>query len=162
MEFTSRGVGNAGLTTGIIGTGLGVLNSGLFGNILNQNNQYVSKETFDVQMKLVDAQKQNAIMASELSTEVKISDAFKAGVERENKIRDELKTELKMLEQKVDSNAAAQAVINAQYGSQINLNNSKIAQLFTLTQLTIPNSSINPGWGNVTVTPVFGGTATAA
>jgi hypothetical protein len=28
MEYASKGVGNAGLTTGIIGSALGVLNSG--------------------------------------------------------------------------------------------------------------------------------------
>lgn len=34
MEFSSRGVGTAGLTTGIIGSALGLLNSGGIGNIL--------------------------------------------------------------------------------------------------------------------------------
>lgn len=32
MEYASKGVANAGLTTGIIGTALGVLNGGL-GNV---------------------------------------------------------------------------------------------------------------------------------
>lgn len=31
-EYASRGVGNAGLTTGIIGSALGAINSGIFGN----------------------------------------------------------------------------------------------------------------------------------
>ena len=42
MEFASKGVGTAGLTTGIIGTGLGALNalggSGLLGNLLGFGN----------------------------------------------------------------------------------------------------------------------------
>lgn len=42
MEFASKGVGTAGLTTGIIGTGLGALNalggSGLLGNLLGIGN----------------------------------------------------------------------------------------------------------------------------
>ena len=36
MNFASRGVANAGLTTGIIGTALGALNGGLFnGGLFN-------------------------------------------------------------------------------------------------------------------------------
>lgn len=37
-KYANRGVANAGLTTGIIGTALGVLNNGGLGNILGGNN----------------------------------------------------------------------------------------------------------------------------
>ena len=37
MEYASKGVANAGLATGIIGTALGVLNNG-FGNIFGVGN----------------------------------------------------------------------------------------------------------------------------
>lgn len=162
-EFASKGVGTAGLTTGIIGTALGAMAngfaSGIFGgNCGNNKPQYVSKEVFDVQLQLIDAQKSNAILAADLNTETKIVDAFKSSVERENKIRDELKTEIAAVDQKLNDNIAAQSVINAQVASQVNLNTSQISQLFSLTQLTIPNRSVNPGWGNVYITPTGGGT----
>lgn len=38
MEYASKGVANAGLTTGIIGTALGALNNGMFGGILGNGN----------------------------------------------------------------------------------------------------------------------------
>jgi hypothetical protein len=31
--------------------------------------------------------------------------------------------------------------------------NGQIAQLFALTKLVVPNSSICPGWGGVTIAP---------
>ena len=150
MEYASKAVGTAGLTTGIIGTSLGALGSGILGNVIGGNNNYVSKEVFDVQLQLIDANKQNAILSADLSTEVKISDAFKAAVDRENKIRDELKSEINDLEKKVSDNIASQAVINATFGSQINLLNSQTTQLFGMTKLVIPNASVCPGWDSAT------------
>ena len=155
MEFASKGLANAGLATGIIGTALGTLGSGLIGgNVLGVGgNAYVSKDVFDAQLQLIDANKQIAILNADLNTETKIVDAYKSSVERENKIREELKTEIAAVEKAVADNAAAQSVINATMSNQVNLNTSKIAQLFGLTQLIIPNASVQPGWGGVSIMP---------
>ena len=37
MEYASKGVANAGLTTGIIGTALGAMNSGILPGLFNTN-----------------------------------------------------------------------------------------------------------------------------
>ena len=54
---------------------------------------------------------------------------------------------------------AEQAVFNATATATMNCMSGQIAQLFALTKLVIPNSSVCPGWGNVTVAPA---TAAAA
>ena len=46
-----------------------------------------------------------------------------------------------------------QATYNATNTATINCMAAQIAQLQGLTKLVIPNSSVCPGWGNVTVTP---------
>lgn len=162
MEYASKGVGTAGLTTGIIGTALGGLSSGILGGVFGNNNQnYVDKDTLDLQLKLTEAQKDNAILTANLETEKKMVEVFNAANDKIMNVRDELNAAIRTVENKVDANAATQGVINTQMASQVNLNTSQIAQLFSLTKLTIPNASINPGWGNVTITPTIGGTTTA-
>lgn len=53
----------------------------------------------------------------------------------------------------VEAQINAQAVYNATNNATINCINGQVAQLMALTKLVVPNSSICPGWGNVTVTP---------
>lgn len=74
-EFASKGVGNAGLTTGIIGTALGALNSGVLGGggILGGgwNNGMVCSES-----QLVNRYEAGqAARIAELETEVKLRDS---------------------------------------------------------------------------------------
>ena len=144
-EYTSKAVGNAGLATGIIGTALGVLNggAGLIGMMPGTNN-YVSKEAYDVQLKLIDAEKNNAVLQADLSSEKKMVEVFNAATNRTNAVRDELLGKISEIEHKLDANIAAQGVINAQYGSQINLYGSQINQLFSLTKMVIPATNVCP------------------
>lgn len=159
MEYASNGKGNLGVTLGAIGTGASALP--LITNMLGGGgNNYVNKETFDVQLQLINAQKDNAILAADLSSEKKMVEVFNASLNKTNAVRDELIAEIRTLEHKFDDNVAAQAVLNAQMGSQLGINTSQIAQLFSLTQLKIPNTSVCPGWGNVTVTPTITPTTT--
>ena len=165
MDYASRGTGTAALTTGIIGTGLGALNSGLFGGLFGggaaAQQNYVTRDMLELQMKLVDSQKENAILNADLSSEKKMVEVFNASLNRTNAVRDELSQRIREVEAKVDANAASQAVINCQCNSNLTLLNSQIGQLFSLTQLKIPNTSVCPGWGGVTVTPTPVGTTTA-
>ena len=165
MEMTERnGSINAGLATGIIGTALGVLNGagGLMGVHAGYTggSGYVSRDAYEVQLQLIDAQKREAILAADLASEKKMVEVFNAANDKINSVRDELRTEIRGVEMKVDGNAAAQGVINAQFGSQISLNTSQIAQLMSMTKMVIPNSSVCPGWGAVTVQTVPSPTGT--
>jgi len=142
-EFASRGVGTAGLTTGIIGTGLAVLNGGL-GNILggNAGGGYVSKESFDLSMQLAESNSKLMLANADLNTEKKMVEVFNALNEKINKVV-------------TDQTAvnAAQAVTNCGFNSAIAVAQNNINMLLGLTQMKIPNTSVCPGWGTVNVTP---------
>lgn len=51
-----------------------------------------------------------------------------------------------------------QAVMNATITANLGCMAQQIAQLQGLTKIVVPNTSVCPGWGNVTITP--GGTTT--
>ena len=148
MEYASLGVGNAGLATGIIGTALGVLNGGLgllSGNTgTNANNGYVTKDELKYVKELAQKDSQISLLQSEQNTEVKIADVYERVMTRIN----------------ADQRAQAewntsQSVANAQMSAAIATNASSIAALQgccnQITKLVVPNSSICPGWGTVTV-----------
>ena len=68
--------------------------------------------------------------------------------------------EMKELAQEVRANKSAQDAINLQQAVYNGVNTAavecikgQIAQLMGLTKLVVPNGSVCPGWGNVTVTP---------
>lgn len=71
MNFASKGVGNAGLTTGIIGTALGVLNSGGLGGILgnwgNNCGMYACSDNMPVSRYEMGQEKQIAKLESEIA-----------------------------------------------------------------------------------------------
>lgn len=143
-EFATRAIGNAGLTTGIIGSALGVLNGGL-GNILG-GNMNVSGDNAAVSRYEA---KQSARIA-ELEGEVKFRDST---IYTDGKLLDLYKYfngEIK----RVDGKLCEQAVYNATNTATIGCMAQQINQLLGLTKLVIPNANINPGWGNVQVSVV--------
>lgn len=54
-----------------------------------------------------------------------------------------------------------QAVYNGTVNATLNCINGQINQLFGLTKLVVPNTSVCPGWGNVTITPAAATTTTS-
>ena len=140
-KFSSKGVGGAGLGLGIAGTALGLLNGGLNG-ILGGNAACAE----DHMVNRYEASQ--AARIAELETEVKLRDS-------------NIYTDSKILElyKYVDGKFAGveaaicnQNVYNATNTAAINCINGQVAQLMSLTKLVVPNGSICPGWGNVTVT----------
>lgn len=94
-----------------------------------------------------EAQQQARI--SELETEVKLRDANTFTMGEMGKLRDYVDTKFASVNEKL----CAQAVHNATNDAVLGCMQGQIAQLMGLTKLIVPNSSICPGWGNVTVTP---------
>lgn len=143
IEYASRGVAGSGLGLGIAGTALGLLNGGL-GNILGNGGNCCSEN--------------HVVNRYELAQEQKI-----AGLEAQLALRDaNIYNDQKMLElyryvdgkfETVNAAINAQAVYNATNTSTICCIQNQIAQLQGLTKLVVPNSSVCPGWGNVTITP---------
>lgn len=136
--------GKGSTALGIIGTtlgGLAVTGNGL-GGILGGNatgdsapvNRYEAAQSARI---------------SELETEVKLRDANFYALSEVGKLRDYMETRFTHVEHEL----CDQKVYNATNTAAIGCINSQIAALMSLTKLVVPNASVCPGWGNVTVTP---------
>lgn len=151
MEYASKGVANAGLTTGIIGSALGVLNNGGLGNIFggstNPEDKAVTRYEAQMMSELSKKDQHIALLESNKYTDQKIADLY-----------DKMNNRFIGVEQQL----GAQAVWNATQTGTLTCLQNQIAQLQTLTQLVVPNSHVAPGWGNVTITPAAATTTTTA
>lgn len=146
----SNGKANLGVTLGAIGTGLGILGGG-WGNILNANGNCGCNE--DHYVNRYEAGQSARI--AELETEVKLRDS---NIYTDSKILDLYK----YVDGKfacVEAQIGQQAVYNATNNANYNCLANQVAQLQALTKIVIPNSSICPGYGDVTVsiTPATAG-----
>lgn len=166
MEYASRAVGNAGLTTGIIGTALGALNGAGGLDLLNFGPRQ-PKDEGGIPVNRHDMR---------LYREISERD-FKIASLESNKYTDErIRETSDKLNAKIDAIAAqhgmrfdgiqqqlnAQAVWNATQQGLIGCIQGQVAQLQQMTQLVIPNRSVMPGWGPVEITAAGGAVATAA
>lgn len=144
-EFASKGVAGSGLGLGIAGTALGILNGGL-GNILGggamncgcSENNYINRYELEMENKIVSKDSEIALLKSNIYTDQKIAEVY-----------ERLNTKISGVESAVNT----QAVVNATMTGTISCMQGQIAQLQGLTKLVVPNSSVCPGWGNVTITP---------
>ena len=150
VEYASKGIAGAGLGTGIAGLTLGVLNGGLNGILGGGCGTYMGRNGC--------CSENNIVNRYELAQENRI-----AKLESEIALRDaNIYNDQKMLElykyidgklEGVNATLATQAVWNATQTAAINCMQGQITQLFGLTKLVVPNTSVCPGWGNVTITP---------
>lgn len=131
-SYTSKGVGNAGLTLGIIGTTLasGVLGGGNLGNIFGNGNptasaayQLSAKDTEIAQLK---AERYADAQVKELTFEVSNLKQRVAAIEVAEPLREQI------LQQSI--NCVANTVNR-------------------LVQPMIPNANVAPGWGPAFVSP---------
>lgn len=151
-EFASQGVGTAGLTTGIIGTGLGVLNSmgngngllgGLFGSNCNNrqgcgNGYGYGGDPYEHLINRYEAGQQARI--AELETEVKLRDA---NIYTDQKLAD-MHEHYERRFNGIESQLAQQAVYNTANNGAIGCMRQQIEQLQGLTKMVVPISSICP------------------
>lgn len=145
MEFASKGVGAAGLTTGIIGSALGALNSGLLGGVFNGWGNGApggcagyGAHGFDHPIDRYDAAQQARI--AELETEVKLRDANTYTLNEMGKLRDYVDRRF----DGVNGQLCAQAVTNSQIAANIGCMQGEIAALKGLTKTIVPISNICP------------------
>lgn len=140
-KYASKGVAGTGLGLGIAGTALGLMAGGLNGTgLFNSNgcNNYVNRY-----------EAEQAARIAELETEVKLRDA---NTYTDGKILEFYR----YVDNKfagVEAQICQQNVYNATNTATLNCMNAQIAQLMSLTKMVIPNASICPGWGEVTVAP---------
>ena len=150
-KYASKGVGGAGLGLGIAGTALGLMAGGLNGSgLFNNTNNCCESDHF---VNRYEAQQQARI--SELETEVKLRDS---NIYTDGKIL-ELYKYVDGKFGAVEAQICQQNVYNATNTATISCIQNQIAQLASLTKLVVPNTSVCPGWGDVTVTPAAATTA---
>ena len=146
-EYANKGVAGAGLGLGIAGTALGLLNGGLPGLLGGWGNcngaAAACSENMGVNRYELSMQKEITNRDMEI--------AYLKG-------RDAAKTDSLELYRYVDGRFTAiereladQRVYNATNTAAMNCMGGQIAQLYSLTKLVVPNGSICPGWGDVTV-----------
>lgn len=137
---------------GIIGTVLGgvavaaqgVLGAGGVGaprTATGSGTDAVSKETFDLALRLTNSERDNAILTAELNTEKKMVEVYNA-----------LNDKINAAVANQTAINSAQAVTNCAVTSQLAVMQNNLTQIMGLTKLVVPNGSICPGWGDATVT----------
>ena len=145
-DFASKGVAGAGLGLGIAGTALGLLNGGLPG-LLGGWNGCNGAAACNENMLVNRYEAAQSARIAELETEVKLRDANTYTLGEINKVRDYVDRRF----ERVEGQLSQQAVYNATNNAALSCIQGQIAQLYGLTKLVVPNSSVCPGWGDVTV-----------
>ena len=136
MEYGSRAMTIAGLTTGLVGTGLGVINgAGGIANLLGGGQRQPAdpgdRNVTRYEMGLW--QEINAEKLKVATLEAKgYTDAAVAGVQA-------------AIGQQMVWNATQQGIIDCIRG--------QVAQLQGMTKTVIPNGNVSPGWGPIIVEP---------
>jgi hypothetical protein len=140
-NVASAGVGGAGLGLGIAGTALALLNgNGL--NLFGMNNN-CQKQAQCYDTRLISALESEIAM---LKAE-KYTDSVGTGVYAE------LNKKYTELAQFIASLDKQNAVFEAVNSERITCLSNRVSAIEALTKLVVPNNSVCPGWGNVTITP---------
>ena len=142
-NVASQGVGGAGLGLGIAGTALGLLNSngngllgGLFGGNNNCNcseNMMVNRYELSLQQALAAKDARIGLLESNIYTDQKLADVY-----------ERLNTRINAVKDAQDAINTQQAVYNGVNTATLNCMQGQIAQLYTLTKLSVMQSSICP------------------
>ena len=160
-EFASKGVAGAALGTGIGGLALGVLNGA--GGLLNMmggncggcGNGYagstmVTRYELGLVQELAAKDAKIGLLEADKYTDQKIVEAYK-----------DLQGQINAVATTVQNFQMQQSVYNGTNTATLQCMQQQIAQLQSLTKLVVPNSSVCPGWGNVTITPAASTTTTS-
>lgn len=156
-RFASKGVAGTALGLGAGALGLQLLNGnlgGILGGWGNGNcgcseNVLVNRYELNMQQQLSAKDARIGLLESNIYTDQKITDTYAA-----------LNGQINALAAEVRANKDAQTAVNMEQAvyngvntATLNCMQGQIAQLMGLTKLVVPNTSVCPGWGNVTITP---------
>lgn len=151
-EFASKGVAGTGLGLGIAGTALGLLNGGaglLSGMSTNccAENMPVNRYELNLLQEIASKDSRIGLLEADKYTDQKLTEVYK-----------DLNSQISNLQSQIN----AQAVYNATMNGTVSCIQGQIAQLQSLTKMVVPNTSVCPGWGNVTITPAAATTTTTS
>lgn len=157
-HVTSQGQGNLNTVLGALGTAsfLGFNGGNILGGLGRNNcscgdphSMPISRYEANMMQELAAKDSKIGLLESQVYVDQKLTD-----------VTAYLMGEIKSLSSEVRANKDAQCAINQQQAVYNGVNNAtlqcmqnQIAQLMGITKLVIPNSSVCPGWGNVTITP---------
>lgn len=164
-EFTPAAQGNLNTVLGAIGTA-GAIMPGLFGNLFGcgygahpvaatattngcSENTLVTRYEANLMQTIANKDTENALLKSEVYTDGKLVEIVKDYTSQINGLAAEVRANK-------DAQTAVnmqQAVYNGTATATVNCIQNQVNQLMGLTKLVVPNSSVCPGWGNVTITP---------
>lgn len=170
VNFTAADrVGSIGGYIGGIATlanAMGGCNGGLFGNLFGGNchpfpvcseNTPVTRYENGLVQEIAKKDSENALLRSQVYSDQKLVEAYT-----------DLQRQIKEVATEVRANKDAQASVNMQQAVYNGTNTATVAciqnqvnQLLGLTKLVVPNASVCPGWGNVTITPATSTTPAA-
>lgn len=134
-EYGSKGATGAALGTGIAGLSLGVLNSGILGNLGIGGKANCPDQAY---VNRYEAE-QNAKIAS-LESEIKLRDAATYTLGEVNKMRNYVDAKFDA----INAQLCTQAVVNAQVTANISCMQNAINVLNGLTKTVVPITSICP------------------
>lgn len=163
MEYASRGVGNAALATGIIGTagfGLNLLGNLMGGGMATpaaaamaangacSENTAVNRYELNQNRTIAEKDMEIAYWRGQDETNRKISDAYAKLESQINGVAAEVRAN------KDEQNGInlQQAVYNGTNTAAMGCIQRQVDQLLGLTKLVVPNGSVCPGWGKANVT----------
>ena len=128
VQYATNGKGNLGVTLGAIGTGLGAIaNTGIFPGLFGR------QEYSDPESRPVTRYEMSLIQENTLLKANQYSDAKANGLQMQ---------------------ISNQAVWNATQEGILRAQREQIDQLYSLTKLVVPNDSVMPGWGGVSIKPI--------
>lgn len=146
VHDNTRGIATGGLTTGIIGTTLGALNSGLIPGLFGGNSAACSEN--------MGVNRYELSMVRDL-TNKDMEIAYLKGRDASKTDDLELYKYIDGQVRRIDRELADQRVFNATTGATVSCLTGQVngmqALLNSITKTVVPNSAICPGWGDVTV-----------
>ncbi|MDE6019684.1 MAG: hypothetical protein K2H01_01625 [Ruminococcus sp.] len=142
MEYASKGVANAGLATGIIGSALGLLNGGLGNNLMGYGNRMVangnymgeccsentmvSRYELEQERKISQLQSEKDMLLSDQRTDGKILELYQYMEQQFTKDRENVSARFTETGRTIADLAANQAVINQRVTDNLSFVDSKI------------------------------------
>lgn len=165
-EFASKGVAGTALGLAAGSLGLNVL-SGAGGllNLMSGNNcagncagnAMVNRYELGLVQELAAKDAKIGLLEADKYTDEKIVEAYKDLQGQINAVAAEMRANK---DEQYQVNMQ-QAVYNGTNTATLQCMQQQIAQLQSLTKLVVPNGSVCPGWGNVTITPAASTTTTS-
>lgn len=136
--YASKGVGNTALGLSIGALGAELLGGNLGGLLAGRSgdNGYVSRYEMALSAENAALKSDKKLLESNIYTDQKILELYKYMDGRFGCVEKEI---------------CDQKVFNATQIGTISCIQGQIAQLQSLTKLVVPNASVCPGWGDVTV-----------